>query len=133
VTPLHIAALSGRTAMIAPMLEHGGDVHLRTREKGLTPLHEACRSGDTTALLLLLDHGADVHDVDSNGMTPLHYGVVGGPPMVRILLEHGASPSARDRRGRTPRMYAERIYPDSNVMLERARAAARYLRSIGAE
>ena len=54
-TPLHVAALHGRGALVSLLIRHGANINARNSQ-GVTPLHLACqnshmqvRSGTTTA------------------------------------------------------------------------------------
>lgn len=74
-TPLHNAALQGRTKICKLLLDHGADINNQTPD-GFTPLHAAVRSKTLPTVNLLLQHGADtsltIHDTY---ITPYIYAV----------------------------------------------------------
>ncbi|CUG87291.1 ankyrin repeat protein, putative [Bodo saltans] len=69
-TPLHLAAVSGSTELVAALLEHCAAVDARSL-MGRTPLHLACRKGHVDVTLALIDAGANVDREDEDGNTPL--------------------------------------------------------------
>lgn len=90
ISPLHIAALMGQTAIVQWLLENGFTPKLTTKTEQ-TPLHWAVLSGSAPTVQLLLDKGADVNAVDSNGQTPLHRAALtAGREIISPLLDKGA-------------------------------------------
>lgn len=144
-TPLHIAVdLRGRDPSYKPaermvklLLDHGANVHIRTRFDGATPLHAALtnRPANANIVRMLIDHGSDVNARLSpssdavyyrqfDGDTPLHRAVFHREAeIVEILLSRGAVINAKNAKGMTPlalaRAWEERSRkwenPDPNI------------------
>ena len=102
-TPLHWAlrnpVLAGSNPAAAFLLEHGANPTLADRN-GVVPLHEAAKNGYHQVIDAAVDHpDADLDVRNSEGETPLHWGISGGEEYsVRALLDGGANPSLRDTR-----------------------------------
>ncbi|MBW1810200.1 MAG: ankyrin repeat domain-containing protein [Deltaproteobacteria bacterium] len=65
---------------------------------------------------LLIDKGASLSLKSGNGLTPLHYAVVGGHErMIVLLLKKGARVDVLDSQGRTPLQLAK-IYNSESAM-----------------
>ena len=116
------AAANAHPQIVAALLDHGADVHARSRtstrvfnmggsrsagsasrgirleevpQGGSTPLLFTARSGDPVSARLLLAAGADVNDVAADGNPALVIATHSGRASVaRVLLEHGADPNA---------------------------------------
>ncbi|MGE7139443.1 ankyrin repeat domain-containing protein [Luteibacter sp. NPDC031894] len=75
-TPVHMAAATGRVALLAALLARGMDPNVRDAG-GRTPLHAALeQGGDSLPLVrLLVAHGADPEAADVNGETPFGLGI----------------------------------------------------------
>lgn len=88
-TPLMQAALYGDAALLAAMLEAGGDPNLRN-DAGATALMWAIE--DAQKVRMLLEHGADANAASVFGRTPLLLATGLGRPeeVVQLLLENGA-------------------------------------------
>jgi ankyrin repeat protein len=72
ISPLHIAAQHGHTAVVAALLDAGADIRGGADPGVPTPLHVAAGNGYLDAVELLLARGADVHDREQHhGSTPL--------------------------------------------------------------
>ncbi|PHZ08986.1 ankyrin, partial [Rhizopus microsporus ATCC 52813] len=69
-TPLHEAALRGKTDIVRLLLEYNADVNSRGADLD-TPLHDAAENGHTEVVQLLLEYGADMTIANSKGQTPL--------------------------------------------------------------
>jgi ankyrin repeat protein/biotin transporter BioY len=101
-TPLHNAAVMGRTDIAMLLLEKGADVNARS-SVGLTPLHLAAAEGRAETVRLLLEKGADAGAVDNRGWTPLHYAAFAGyVNIAALLIGWRANVNARDKDGITP-------------------------------
>jgi ankyrin repeat protein len=75
-TPLHMAAATGRTALLGALLARGMNPNVRDAG-GRTPLHAALEQGGESLPLvrLLVAHGADPEAADVNGETPYGLGI----------------------------------------------------------
>lgn len=90
-TPLHWAAVMGRSHVIAALLKSGADVNAKD-SLGRTPLHWATRHNYERAVKELLENGADPRLIDHDGLTSLAFGVLGGlvsGPCVAMFVEAG--------------------------------------------
>ena len=88
-TPLHVAAMNGRTEVVKLLLAGKADVNARN-DYGVTPLHNAAGNGLTEVVALLLAGGADVNAKDEFGQTPLKMAGVDSRNMLKDLLrQHG--------------------------------------------
>jgi len=122
-TPFLRAALSGDTAAMRLLLEHGADPNLPTLA-GTTPLMAAAGvnwvvaqtytespQGTIDAVKLCLELGADVNATNSMGLTAL-LGAAnrGANDVIRILVARGARLDVKDKEGRTPLRWAEGVF-----------------------
>jgi uncharacterized protein len=101
-TPLIIAALSGKTALVNTLLMLGADVKVRN-DRGMTALHAAAFSGDLESLKWLQAAGADLNDAANKfGVTPL---IVAAEDdrraVVSYLIAYGADLEITERHGYT--------------------------------
>jgi len=125
---LHIAALSGNTALVRRLLQHGADTNL-VRKDGHSPLTLAIKMNDPDAVQAMIERGADVtrlysptevFSVPNNGkknaalelggsfadsrakQTTLHIAAAAGAfKVVDILAAHGVSTTALNDHGET--------------------------------
>jgi uncharacterized protein len=122
-TPFLRAALSGDTAAMRLLLEHGADPNLPTLA-GTTPLMAAAGvnwvvaqtytespQGTIDAVKLCLELGADVNATNSMGLTAL-LGAVnrGSNDIIELLVKRGARLDIKDKEGRTPLRWAEGVF-----------------------
>lgn len=90
MTPLHVAAGLGHTALVRRLLDsRSGDLNA-LNQKGETPLLVAISFGHEAIVATLLDHGAAVESIGGDSALNCaarnrHDGIV------RLLLEHGSS------------------------------------------
>jgi ankyrin repeat protein len=98
-TPLLLASVNGKAAMIEKLLQGGADPNVPLSSYGDTALMLAARSGNTDALKVLLDHGAQVNKQETwGGTTALMWAVSERhPAAVKMLLERGADVNARSK------------------------------------
>mgnify|MGYP001264997881 CR=1 FL=1 len=95
-TPLMLAALKGRTALAARLLERGAAVE-RT---GWSPLHYAATGPAVDIVRMLLERGASVDSRSPNGTTPLMMAAQYGPEdAVTLLLLRRADARLRNEHG----------------------------------
>jgi len=108
--PLHDAAESGNTDLVAYLLEHGAQVDLTST--GATALHAAAHPDNLATITTLLDAGADPNARDVDGCTPLFSAQ--SPEVAKLLLDRGGDPSASDQCGFT----ASRWIEDPDILVE---------------
>ncbi|KAL1769523.1 ankyrin repeat domain-containing protein 27 [Sigmodon hispidus] len=100
-SPLHMAALHGRTDLVTLLLKHGAYLGARNTSQAV-PLHLACQQGHFQVVKCLLDYNEKPNKKDIGGNTPLIYACAGGHHEVAaLLLEHGASINASNNKGNT--------------------------------
>jgi len=122
-TPFLRAALSGDTATMKLLAQHGADPNLPTLA-GTTPLMAAAGVNWTVgqtytesvqarldAVSLCLELGADVNATNSMGLTAL-LGAVnrGSNDIIELLVKRGARLDIKDKEGRTPLRWAEGVF-----------------------
>ena len=69
-TALHFAAMFGKEAVAAQLLQAGASVSAVDNVYGLTPLHYAALNGKSSIANLLLQANASPTAVNKNGRTP---------------------------------------------------------------
>lgn len=69
-TPLHYAAMHGRTAAISELVRQGASIYEKDIRGGYTPLHLAADAGQCEAIARLVALGAPLEAKSSKGWTP---------------------------------------------------------------
>ena len=90
--PIHIAAASNDTNMLALLLEYGAKLEA-TNNLGFTALHSATWVPADKAARFLIERGADVNAGKAfKTRTPLHFAAASGSAgIVELLLDRGAA------------------------------------------
>lgn len=103
LTPLHYAALMGRSEIVRTLLgSKRTDVNIQDNA-GETPLHKAAALGNREIVEMLLKKKAKVNTTDATGTTPLHLAAMNGySDIVAVLLQAKAKADVRDEGGQTP-------------------------------
>ncbi|CAN0120306.1 unnamed protein product [Ectocarpus sp. 4 AP-2014] len=129
-TPLHWAAMTGRTDFALLLLESRAKLDAVDREQR-TPLLSSSAFGATNSVRLLLEWGADCCKPSRGGLTPLHAAAAGGhAEAAKLLIGGGASVHARTDMGCNPRHVAERRgHVDVARMLSACAQTSRSLQS----
>lgn len=102
LSPLHQAALMGRTEVVAALVAHPScDVNIENH-RGSTPLHKAASKNFPSIVKILLDSGANIDAVDSSERTALHWACFyGHTEVARTLLNYGPTIEISDKTGLT--------------------------------
>ena len=103
-TPLHLASFFGNKGCADALLEHGADVHARSRNSMQNlPLHAAAAGRQPAVVAALLAAGADANARQNGGFTPLHSAAQNGDvETATLLLDRGAAPLSRADNNQTP-------------------------------
>ncbi|MCB1500646.1 MAG: ankyrin repeat domain-containing protein [Bauldia sp.] len=98
-TALHLAAVLGRVAIAAALIDAGADLEAEGEPVSSHPLHLAAFHNRLDLVSLLLDRGAQVDARDAEGRTPLIVAALyaGDAALAEVLLANGADPGATDR------------------------------------
>ncbi len=117
VTPLQLAAKTGKIDIARRLLALGGDPN-QADKQGMSALHHAAAAGNVAETLLLIQNGADVARINPSATTtPLMQAVNGGNvEVVKALLNHGADPNQNGRSGTAPLMMA--IYQRNTAIFD---------------
>jgi ankyrin repeat protein len=115
LTPLHIAAENGHTALIKLFLKFDANIDAVENTEECIPLHLATLNQQVKAMKMLLENGADVNATKCNGMNVLHIMALINPEIskesefienyheiIKTFLKYGCDINAQDIFGRTP-------------------------------
>lgn len=88
LTPLHVAASRGQSAVAQLLIDHGADASGPSNDDEWTPLVFAAYRGHAEVAKVLIENGAGVTSSDGN---PIHFaGQRKHKDICRLLVEHGA-------------------------------------------
>ena len=105
-TPLHYAAMEGKTNEVIRLIDNGFDIAVKDND-GEMPLYYAIMNDNIDIVRILIESGANINEKGNNGLTPLHQAAVcGNSEIVLILLQNGADINTQDNLGRTPIKHA---------------------------
>jgi len=100
---LHFASEYNRPEIAKILLEHGADLHGKTRYSGETPLAMAVLRRHFELAEVLLEKGANINDQDAEGNTALHVAASRYDNVTtKFLLDHGANVNLKNKHGKTP-------------------------------
>ena len=109
-TPLHRAAIGGRTEEVSSLIDDEADVNAPHQKFQGTPLQYAAARGHKDVVELLIAAGASVDSADSMGRTPLMWAASEGrTEVVKVLLANKADANAKTNTGWTPFRYAVKV------------------------
>jgi ankyrin repeat protein len=92
-TPLHVAAMRGRTDAAKALIAAGADLEAKDNDDW-TPLHDAAAFGHTEIAKALIQAGADLEAKNKVGWTPLHFAAARGKTeAAKALIGAGADVS----------------------------------------
>ena len=101
-SPLHYAALLGRTDMVQVLLDAGADRYKQDMFER-TPLYCAVLVFRDDVVRTLISNMTNLNQSARSGRTPLHAAVINSNLyQVKLLLDGGAEPNLVDREGSTP-------------------------------
>ena len=103
ITPLHMAAVSGRPEACAYLIEQGAEVNAIGGKLLATPLHWAARNGQVETIVLLIQHGAEPRLVNAQGFNCLHATIHSSNywALLYMLCQPDIAIDERDRTDRT--------------------------------
>lgn len=102
MSPLHVAANDGHSAIVKMLLKHSAPVDALDRDNS-TPLFSAALAGQAEIVELLAAAGANVNHRADEGVTPLHVAAMNDHlETVKCLLKRGALKNCSDDTGATP-------------------------------
>lgn len=104
MTPLLIAARSGRENVISILLQKGANLNAKDKEFGHNAILFAAESGNLNAVKLLLSRGGNLTDISNSGQTILMRAVLldNNIDLIKYLLDNGLNINAKDEDGYTP-------------------------------
>lgn len=109
LTPLLVAALNGRTAVVHLLVELGASIDDRDR-LDRTALHLAAQAGRANTVRYLHNVGFDMQLVDSRGNTPLHLiAQSNSVDSIKLVLQLDGMNEIQNADGHTPYALAEHL------------------------
>ena len=108
ITPLHLAAITGRVPVCAYLIEKGAEVNVLGGNCPATPLQWASRKGLVEIMDLLIQHGANPRLVDSQDFSCIHSVTQSSDysALLYILCQPDIVVDERDNMGLTPLHWA---------------------------
>ena len=108
ITPLHMAAITGRVPVCAYLVEKGADVNALGGSLPATPLQWAARKGLVEIMDLLIQHGANPSLVDSQDFSCIHSVTHSSDysALLYILCQPDIAVDEKDNMGLTPLHWA---------------------------
>ena len=70
-SPLHVAAAVDYASMVEFIVQHGGDINIKTKGEEQTATHYAAKNDAINSLQMLLGYGANIDSRDCRNRTPL--------------------------------------------------------------
>ena len=108
ITPLHLAAITGRVPVCAYLIEKGAEVNALGGNLPATPLQWASRKGLVEVMDLLIQHGANPRLVDSQDFSCIHSVTHSSDysALLYILCQPDIAVDEKDNMGLTPLHWA---------------------------
>ena len=114
---IQYACFYGHFEVTKILLEHGANVHDKTKKSLVSCLHRACQRGFIEIMELLLHFGANINAKDFDGNTPLHHACrYAQSESVSLLLHRGAHATIRNNIGCLPLDEAKKIDRKSDIV-----------------
>ena len=108
-TPMEIAIIRGKDAIVYAMLQGGADPNFRN-EANIPMLKLAVVVNESATVLALLQSGAEPNDGDETICSMLHIAVIrGSVDIVRHLIDFKVDTSVTDNNGKTAMAYGTHI------------------------
>lgn len=99
VTPLHWASAD----CAAILIEHGADIHNRSKTNQVSPLMDAAAAGNADKVRLLLEKGASITETNRFKSEPLHFAANhANLDTATVLIKKGANVNSINSEGKTP-------------------------------